>query len=178
MTNKDYETDNSMFKCNDEADFQSFIEEREQASECTEATVREMKIEAATAFSPKGTISEASRREASFLVKHPHIGELYLRDISVSSLLERARIGRYALGELSRDDFAYVVTKCLETAKINDMTKIRVQEGKRRLLWLQATSSFLSLKYSDRQPNTFPSNSAAPFQRVCGATVLLLRNTV
>ena len=51
MTNKDYETDNSMFECNDEADFQSFIEEREQASEWTEVTVREMKIEAATAFS-------------------------------------------------------------------------------------------------------------------------------
>ena len=130
MTNKDYETDNSMFECSDEADFQSFIEEREQASEWTEATVREMKIEAATAFSPKGTISEESRREASFLVKHPQIGELYLRDISVSSLLERARIGGYALGELSRDDFAYIVTKCLETARINDMTKIRVQEGK------------------------------------------------
>lgn len=130
MTNKDYETDNSLFECSDEAEFQSFIEEREQASEWTEATIREMKIEASTAFSPKCTISEASRREASFLVKHPHFGVLYLRNIAASSLLERARIGGYALGELTKDDFAYVVTKCLETAKVNDITKIRVQEGK------------------------------------------------
>ena len=103
MTNKDYETDNSMFECSDEAEFQSFIEERGQASEWKEATIRELKVEATSAFSPKGTISETSRREASFLVKHPHIGELYLRDISVSSLLERARVSGYDLGELSRD---------------------------------------------------------------------------
>ena len=130
MTNKDYETDNSMFECNDAAEFQSFIEEREQASEWKEATIRELKVEATSSFSPKGVISEESRREALFLVKHPHFGILYMRNIAASSLLERARISGYALGELSRDDFAYVVTKCLETAKVNDVTKIRVQEGK------------------------------------------------
>ena len=63
-----------------------------------------------TAYNDLSIISSVSssvfayKRSSSFLVKHPHIGELYLRDISVSSLLERARVSGYDLGELSRDE--------------------------------------------------------------------------
>ena len=124
MTNKDYETDNSMFECSDEAEFQSFIEEREHASEWKEATIRELKVEATSAFSPKGVISEESRREALFLVKHPHFGILYMRNIAASSLLERARISGYALSRVSKEVFAEIINYCMGVATGDSLIRI------------------------------------------------------
>ena len=72
-------------------------------------------------------ISEVSRREAIYAVTTP-VGKFALRDIAEPSLLERARISGYALGELTSEDFSDIVTRCLKTS--SDTTNIRMQDGK------------------------------------------------
>lgn len=125
-----YELDVSSFNSSSEEDFLDFIFDRENHAEWYDVITRNLKIGVKSAFSPSVIISEQAKKEARFYVSHSQIGDFYLRDISISSLLERARVSGSALSELSHEDFAEFVTKCLATAKLNDITKVRVQDSK------------------------------------------------
>ena len=128
--NNDYEMDGASFSSRSETDFLSFLNEREDNAQWLEEEIKVMKVKVQDMFSPHGGISEAAKREAHYYITGGQLGELYLRDIAVPSLLERARISGYALMDLSHDDFADVVTRCLQTAKNSELTKVRVQDGK------------------------------------------------
>ena len=128
MTN--YELDDSSFHSNAEEDFSEFIFERESNAKWVDTATKTLMIGVKSAISPITAISEQAHREARLYVSNSQLGDFYLRDISVASLLERARVSGSALSELSYEDFAEFVTKCLATAKLNDITKVRVQDGK------------------------------------------------
>lgn len=150
--NNDYEMDGASFSSRSETDFLSFLDEREDNAQWLEEEIKVMKVQVQDMFSPRGGISEAAKREAHFYVTGSLIGELYLRDIAISSLLERARISGYALTNLSHDDFADVVTRCLQTAKNSELTKVRVQDGKRRT----SAPFFVLETYNQTQLFIFP----------------------
>lgn len=122
--------DQSFFETKDPQDYMEFLKERDLHSEWEETAVKELTVEEKSVFSPKAGISEQAMREAVFIVKSPQLPVSYLRNIAVSSLLERARLGGSALSDLSHTDFAMFVTACLATAKTNETTKIRFQDGK------------------------------------------------
>ena len=128
MTN--YELDDSSFHSNAEEDFSEFISERESNAKWVDTATKTLTISVKSAISPITAISEQAHREAHLYVSNSQLGDFYMRDISVASLLERARVSGSALSELSYEDFAEFVTKCLATAKLNDITKVRVQDGK------------------------------------------------
>ncbi len=128
--NNNYELDGALFTSTSETDFLSFLNEREFNAEWIETSVSGIRIEPQSEESLLGMITEKAKQEALYYASAPHTGNLYLRDIAVPSLLERARVNGYALSDLSYDDFAEIITKCLQTAKSNDITKIRVQDGK------------------------------------------------
>ena len=128
--NNDYEMDGASFSSRSETDFLSFLDEREDNAQWLEEEIKVMKVKVQDMFSPHGGISEAAKREAQYYITGSLIGELYLRDIAISSLLERARISGYALTDLSHEDFADVITRCLQTARNSELTKVRVQDGK------------------------------------------------
>ena len=128
--NNDYEMDGASFSSRSETDFLSFLNEREDNAQWLEEEIKVMKLKVQDMFSPQGGISEAAKREAQYYITGSLIGELYLRDIAISSLLERARISGYALMDLSHEDFADVITRCLQTARNSELTKVRVQDGK------------------------------------------------
>lgn len=130
MTNKDYELDSASAECTSEEDFLSFIDERESNAEWLEANISSMNVDVRSAYSPDGGISENARNESAYYVSSPQLGDYYLRDIAVPSLLERARISGYALSDVSREDFAEIVSKCLAAARQNDTAKVRLQDSK------------------------------------------------
>ena len=115
--NNDYEMDGASFSSRSETDFLSFLNEREDNAQWLEEEIKVMKVQVQDMFSPQGGISEAAKREAQYYITGSLIGELYLRDIAISSLLERARISGYALTDLSHEDFADVITRCLQTVQ-------------------------------------------------------------
>ena len=125
-----YELDDSAFRSDSERDFSDFLSERENNAKWVDVTTKNLNIGVKSAISPPAAISEQALREAHFYASNSQLGDFYLRDISISSLLERARVSGSALSELSHEDFAEFVTKCLATAKPNDTTKVRVQDGK------------------------------------------------
>lgn len=91
MTNENYELDQSFFEIKDPQDYMEFLKERDLHSEWEETAVKELTVEEKSVFSPKAGISEQAMREAVFIVKSPQLPVSYLRNIAVSSLLERAR---------------------------------------------------------------------------------------
>lgn len=130
MTNANYEMDHSEFISNTENEFLDFVREREDNSEWIEATVCGISVGVQSFISPDSSISDQAKSESLYYISSNEIGNFYLRDIAIPSLLERADIGGYALNRLSKDNFADVVSKCLATSRNNDTTKIRVQDGK------------------------------------------------
>ena len=121
----EYELDAAVFSSEDMADFSEFLDEREANASWDEIRVCEVTVIPHTR--DVCGISEVSRREAIYAVTTP-VGKFALRDIAEPSLLERARISGYALGELTSEDFSDIVTRCLKTS--SDTTNIRMQDGK------------------------------------------------
>ena len=139
----DYDLDAATFSSEDMADFADLLDERDANASWEEIPVAGITVRPHTR--DVLGISEASRREAVYAVTTP-VGEFALRDIAEPSLLERARISGYALGELTNEDFADIVTRCLQTS--SDSTNIRLQDGK--------LSSFMANSYKKLpQPDAF-----------------------
>lgn len=126
-TTVDASLDATLFTTEDEDTFLDFIEDRERNLDDLSVPVRNLFVSTDT-DSVTG-ITDGARREATYAVDTDG-GLFALRDIAIPSLLERARISGAALGCLSADTFAEIVTKCLQTSKESEETFLRVQDGK------------------------------------------------
>ena len=127
MEMNEYQLDGAMFSSNNEADFYGFIQEREDNAAWLATPVAELIVKPGTE-----TVSEIEGRaktEAKFTVETVH-GDYAMRDIATPSLLERARVSGYALGDLTSEDFAEVVNRCLRTSKTTEEAYVRLQDGK------------------------------------------------
>ena len=125
-----YELDTAYFETDEQQKFSDFIDERDRHSRWEEVSVRNLQVRERFEAVRHTDISEKAEREAVIELFSTEMDRVLLRSIAIPSLLERARVSGSALSDLTVEVFADIVTRCLQTAKSSELTKVRIQDGK------------------------------------------------
>lgn len=128
----DFGMDNASRTVKSEMDFLDFLQERDERSTWYEEPVANITVIPVSEATISSSLSDNAKNEAKYTVDILN-GEFYISVYSIPTLQERAKISGRALSELSESDpriYSDIINRCLTTAKIKELSTVRVQDGK------------------------------------------------